>query len=532
MQCLGIPIDHRLRCIIREAPSIDTSRTKSEHVDLLYKFGTALKVDDRDYPLYDLNFALEMARPESKGGVLIALLQPHSKQDNSDGFLAGRRDCETLEAVSDLVTAVNNAKVRFDDTSVFDAIPLLNEATTGADISTTIADAHNVFANMVRAKNPEIVICCFRTESRNTLVQQLRGRGVGMSFNDEKSAPNPIEAELSSIRVNAFHPSYAINHYPIFCSLRRLLTLEFTKAFALLRHKWTEEPWMTSLRTECRQAARNTADGKSLGLLVVRTFSILAKSCRTAKDDRNIWSEQYLKARWESLLASLETSFEKCFFRGIGDIGSEETYVNLANSGITWLCCDIAWILEELSPGGYERLELPSRCLHVIKAWCQKAWPKAKFQNNLSSSGGYYSHLELLLITSNQPNSLSKRLENRFYSLLRDLNLSYEWSRSESLADTYGAFPNQIAQGCAFRRFAAAFEDSLENFFWTTSCPRRSLDFVNNLVLYHSIETRRTVINQIVTNLKHVYSDFSIEYCLTVTAHHIIPQLKSQIQLI
>ncbi|OQE10571.1 hypothetical protein PENFLA_c089G10859 [Penicillium flavigenum] len=443
MQCLGIPIDHRLRCIIREAPSIDTSRTNSEHVRLLYEFGTSLKVDGSDYPLYDLSFALEMARPESKGGLLIALLQPHSKQDNSDGFLAGRRDCETLEAVSDLVTAVNNAKVCFDDTSVFDAIPLLDEAATGADISTIIADAHDVFADMVRAKNPEIVICCFRTDSRNTLVQRLRGRGVGWSFNDEKSAPNPIEAGLSSIRVNAFHPSYAINHYPIFCSLRRLLTLEFTKAFALLRHKWTEEPWMKSLRTECRQATRNTID---------------------AKDDRNVWSDQYLKARWESLLASLETGFEKCFFRGIGDIGSEETYINLANSGITWLCCDIAWILEELSPGGYERLGLPSRFLHIFEAWCQKAWPKAKFQHNLSGSGGYYSHLELLLIISNQPNSLSKRLEGRFYSLLRDLNLSYEWSRSERLADTYDVFPNQIAQGCAFRRFAAAFEDSLENF--------------------------------------------------------------------
>lgn len=296
----------------------------------------------------------------------------------------------------------------------------------------------------------------------STLVKRLCGRGVGWSFNDEK--PNPIEEGLSSIRVNAFHPSYAINHYPIFCSLRRLLTLEFTKAFSLLRHKWTEEPWMTSLRTECRQAARNTADGKSLGLLVVITFSILAKSCCTVKDDRNVWSEQYLKARWESLLASLETSFEKCFFGGTGDIGSEETYINLANSDISWLCCDIAWILEELSPDGYERSELPSRCLHVFEAWCQKAWPKAKFQHNLSGSGGYYSHLELLLITSNQPDSLSKRLENRFYSLLRDLNLSYKWSRSVRLADTYDAFPNQFAQGCAFRRFAAAFEDSLEHF--------------------------------------------------------------------
>ncbi|CAI7624723.1 unnamed protein product [Penicillium manginii] len=89
-----------------------------------------------------------MARPACKGGVLVALLQPHSKQNFSNGFFAGRRDCETLEAVSDLVTAANSAKVGFDDISVFDAIPLLDETATGADISTIIAGAHNVFADM------------------------------------------------------------------------------------------------------------------------------------------------------------------------------------------------------------------------------------------------------------------------------------------------------------------------------------------------------------------------------------------------
>lgn len=62
------------------------SGTNYKHVHLLYDFGTFLKIDDSDYPLYDLSFALEMARPASKGGVLIALLQLHSKQNFSNGF--------------------------------------------------------------------------------------------------------------------------------------------------------------------------------------------------------------------------------------------------------------------------------------------------------------------------------------------------------------------------------------------------------------------------------------------------------------
>lgn len=74
MKCLGIPVDHRLRSIIRESSSIDTSGTDSEHIRLLHQFGEALRYGGNAYPLHDLSFALEMARPGSKGGMLIALL--------------------------------------------------------------------------------------------------------------------------------------------------------------------------------------------------------------------------------------------------------------------------------------------------------------------------------------------------------------------------------------------------------------------------------------------------------------------------
>ncbi|KAJ5626358.1 hypothetical protein N7510_002667 [Penicillium lagena] len=254
MQCLGIPIDHRLRRLIREAQSMETNGADSKHIRLLYEFGTSLKVDEREYPKSDLSFGLEMARPESKGGLLIVLLRPHSTQNNSDGFLAGRRGCKTLEAVSDLITAVNNGKLGFDDISIFDAIPLLHEAAIGTDISEIIDDAHNVFANMVRAKNPDIVLCCFKTETRNTLVQQLRGRGVGVSFNDDKSVP--IDA---------------------------------------------------------------------------------------------------------------------------GDVSSEEAYGRLKGSDITWLCCDIAWILEELGPEDSVKLDMPQQLLRNFDPGAIKPGQKSNF---------------------------------------------------------------------------------------------------------------------------------------------------------
>jgi hypothetical protein len=117
MECLGVPIDHRLRRVIREARCVDRDKGNSEHIRILHSFGSSLEVDLSDYPICDLSFGLEMARPELKGCVLIVLERPHSTQKNLDSFLEGKRNCPTTNAVSDLICAVNNSKLGFDDVS-------------------------------------------------------------------------------------------------------------------------------------------------------------------------------------------------------------------------------------------------------------------------------------------------------------------------------------------------------------------------------------------------------------------------------
>lgn len=262
MECLGVPIDHRLRRVIREARRIDRDKENSDHIQLLHSFGSSLEVDESDYPICDLSFGLEMARPELKGGVLIVLERPHSKQKNSDGFMEGKRNCRTINAVSDLISAVNNDKLGFDDVSLFDAIPFLDETVAGKDHQDIINEAQNVFADMARAKDPDIILCCFKTETQNSLVKKLQSRGVGRSFYPDN--PKLTGFGFSSTLVNAFHPSYAVNYYPISSCFKQLLVLEFTKAFALWRQSWTEEPWMKGLRDECRIRAKRKVGGKKV----------------------------------------------------------------------------------------------------------------------------------------------------------------------------------------------------------------------------------------------------------------------------
>lgn len=264
MECLGIPIDHRLRRTIRRARIELHTGNFSKHVEILHAFGASLEREGAPGTAYlsipELSFGIEMAKPASKGRVLVALCRPYSKQRYSGGFVTSRDDCSTIRAVSELISAVNDRKFGFDDVSTFDAIPFLHE---GIKTKFIIQQSQRTFAEMIEAKQPDVVLCCFQEdeETPNELVQDLRSIKVGRTFEQPILEYGP---SLSLIRVNAFHPSYAINYNPTYSCFRQLLTLEFTKAFALWRNDWKEEDWMTTLRDVCRGQAKHLYEGNCL----------------------------------------------------------------------------------------------------------------------------------------------------------------------------------------------------------------------------------------------------------------------------
>ena len=90
-----------------------------------------------------------------------------------------------------------------------------------------------------------------------------------------------------------------------------------------------------------------------------------------------------------------------------------------------------------------------------FRSWCYKVWPETNLQHSSSGSNGYYDHSELLLLRSQHQTARANKLENKFYTFLRDLNLSY--SSPQILFNINGT-----AQTHTFLRFAAAFENILE----------------------------------------------------------------------
>jgi len=226
------------------------------HVQILREFGESLRWgDDELINIPELNFALDLAGPDAIGGILVLLQQPSATQTYKNGYIADVNDCETLKAIRQLVSLASNQLSGLDNVSVFDMLPFLTEEYEDRDI---FKAAHEALVRMIRAKEPSVVICCARGKSHDRFVRDLHGLGVGKTF-----PPEELQNDTSRfLRVNAFHPSYSVNYNRSYSCFRRLLILEFVKAFNLQQNQWPEEEWMDTLRSDCQKKSAQLSTGK------------------------------------------------------------------------------------------------------------------------------------------------------------------------------------------------------------------------------------------------------------------------------
>jgi hypothetical protein len=87
MQSLDISVDHRLWKFVRSWERPFLSNVSSAHVETFNKLAVALG-SSRDKPVREdeINFALDLARPATVGGLVICLLQPRRGQTYSDSL--------------------------------------------------------------------------------------------------------------------------------------------------------------------------------------------------------------------------------------------------------------------------------------------------------------------------------------------------------------------------------------------------------------------------------------------------------------
>jgi hypothetical protein len=255
--CLGIPIDYRLRPLLGTTLTDGDPFTTYKHAQLIEEHGHRLKERRDDISHEEIEFAKWLAKPETKGGVVIALQQPPKSLRYSSDHHETLKDSETLIAVDEVCKAV--VGVGLEEVSCFDAFPYIK---TPIDLvlennEEELDEAYMLFLNMIREKQPDVVLCCYQSPHSNKYTE-FESIGVGVT----RDSPAVYKGKVYTC-VNSFHPSYALTYREDNSPLRKLFLVEAAHAFRLVNRDWKESPWMTDLRKHCVVSRAMDQKGKS-----------------------------------------------------------------------------------------------------------------------------------------------------------------------------------------------------------------------------------------------------------------------------
>ncbi|RFU24362.1 hypothetical protein B7463_g11975, partial [Scytalidium lignicola] len=331
------------------------SKVTGAHVQILREFGERLRWGDDSINISELSFGLDLAGPDTTGGILVLLQQPWKYQTYENGFTADVDNCPTLEAIRQLVSVASNQLSGLDNMSVFDMLPFLTEEYEDTEI---FRAAHETLVRMVKDKAPDVVICCAQGSSHLQFVRDIQSLGPGKRFPIQKLE----DGTPSFLRVNAFHPSYAVNYNSSYSCFRRLLILEFVKCFSLQQSQWSEEKWMTALRSDCQK--------KSAEL-----FELNKR--RQLSDEPPDPS-----ARWREILDALNLLLrENEFFRLDSSHTIPDIREQLSSTNFSWLCCDAGLFLDEPIRKDAFDSEIAHQTHNTFQDWCLGMWPCLKIND-------------------------------------------------------------------------------------------------------------------------------------------------------
>ncbi|KAK5633894.1 hypothetical protein RRF57_009608 [Xylaria bambusicola] len=215
---------------------------------IIETFGNTMIRDDGTIPTeHEVSFATWLAKPDSTGGLVIALQQPAKSQVFTADVERVRDECATLAYLDESLAFVNGPG-GLKTTSVFDAFPFIIDQISSEELSNEAERAYNTFLSMIEAKKPEVLFACWRIRGRDDL--SFSGNGLGATdWVRSSTLPNGHTVRV----VNGFHPSYVANYCPNESRFRRLFAMELCKALCELNAAWQEDDWMDGLRRTCRE---------------------------------------------------------------------------------------------------------------------------------------------------------------------------------------------------------------------------------------------------------------------------------------
>lgn len=245
-RCLNILLPRCIRRLVEEPPAPLPIRSRDIQVlDLITNFKEKYKnIISED----EIKQARNLASGHSDIVVILERPAPnHDYSVDSEKFII---DCPTLKAVDELIKLATKGKRSIQSVSVFDAHSF---KPNGKEMVPTDEDCYLLLEEMLKAKRPKVVICCWgnwKKRCSNPFVYRFLGGGIGrQKIHDEVN----IE-DWDCVAIRSFHPSVALRYKKYDADFRALLAYHFIAAFTELSHRIEEPYWLLEIANRSKSS--------------------------------------------------------------------------------------------------------------------------------------------------------------------------------------------------------------------------------------------------------------------------------------
>lgn len=239
-QCLGIAVDHRIQALFAPLQRIDSDFNVT-YASRLLEITNFVQTNVRrtTLPQNEIRVTQSLARPKSNGDIIFLLLQPANYHPFHEDKIAVIGSSPTLDSLDQALWTASSGSLSLSDVTVLDSLPFIRPKDRISPRNEKILQG--MVLDAVWARKPRVVFCA----SKKEYLQDFTSLGVGKVFHNNKVTSSNGH---TTVRVNAFHPSHAVNFNRCTSTYRQLLLLEVSQACRESNGDWTERAWMDQLR--------------------------------------------------------------------------------------------------------------------------------------------------------------------------------------------------------------------------------------------------------------------------------------------
>ena len=136
------------------------------HGSIYEGYGRSLQQNQTRSPRpsdYEIEFGSQLAEPRSRGGLVVASLQPSRGQRYTGSFEQGSKEVATLNHLDD---ALQMMGLSLKGISCIDAFPFHLGRMNVESAPSEMCAAYEVLLEMVRQKKPDVIICAWKAPER------------------------------------------------------------------------------------------------------------------------------------------------------------------------------------------------------------------------------------------------------------------------------------------------------------------------------------------------------------------------------